>query len=87
MPKNHKKYLAEARLYRFLAMVFAVTGLIVFIMLYIQNIDGRLLGALMEPLTIFLIIFPFLPAIVLSWLAKTSEKKYFSAESTKSVKK
>ncbi len=78
MPHSQRKFLLQARLYRMLSILFVFTGLIIFISLYLKNIEGRLLEALSEPATVTIIIFPFVPAIVLSVLAKSSEKKYLS---------
>lgn len=66
-----------------LAILFVFTGLVIFIALYLQNIEGRLVAALSEPSTVAMIIFPFIPAIVLSVLAKSSENKYLSFKDAK----
>jgi hypothetical protein len=84
--KTPKRHLQEAKFYHFLSILFLGMGLVVFILIYMNRIEGRLLEAFSEPLTIFMIIFPFSPAIVLSWLAKSSEKRYFSGGLTKNGK-
>lgn len=67
--------LLKARLYRLAAFVFAVMGLVVFAVLYFQNMQGNLLNALRDPYFIVVVGFPFLPAAVLSWMAVSSERK------------
>lgn len=75
---DKRTLLFQARLYRILSIVFMISGLFIFILLYLQNIEGRLADALSEPQTVMIIIFPFVPAFVLSLLAKASENKYLS---------
>lgn len=66
----------KARLLRFIALIFAIAGLLIFLALYIRNVDGTLLSALTNPFTIFIVVVPFLPAVVLSWMASRLEKQY-----------
>jgi len=73
----------QARLYRFLSIIFVLAGLLVFMILYVQNMEGRLMDALREPMTVLMLFFPFAPAIVLSFLAKSSENKYLSQKNAK----
>ncbi|MBU0800251.1 MAG: hypothetical protein KKA05_04535 [Alphaproteobacteria bacterium] len=68
--------LLRSRLYRMFALVSAFVGLIIFIILYMQTIEGRLEDALREPQTIAIIIVPFLPAVVLSIMAERAQKKF-----------
>ncbi len=68
----------QVRFYRFLALLFLFVGLMIFVVLYLNNIEGRLLEAFTEIHTISIILFPFVPAAILSWLAKSAEKKYLS---------
>ena len=81
--QNRRKLLLQARLYRMLAILFVFTGLVIFIALYLKNVEGRLLASLSEPTTVVMIIFPFVPAIILSLLAKSSENKYLSYKDVK----
>lgn len=83
MNKEKRELLFQARIYRLLAIIFVFTGIFIFIALYLQNVEGRLLQALSEPATVIMIVFPFVPAIILSILAKSSENKYLSYKSTK----
>lgn len=60
---------AQLRLYKFLTVLSAIIGLIIFATLYVRNIEGRLFHAMREPATILILLFPFLPAIILSYLS------------------
>ena len=87
MVQSKKSLLMQARLYRFFSILFVVTGLFIFISIYMRNMEGRLLDALSEPLTVLTMVFPFAPAIVLSLLAKSSENKYLSTDTGTDKKK
>lgn len=75
-PINPKEFLIRSKFYRGVSMVFVALGLVVFMFLYIANVEGRLMEALKNPFTIGMFIVPFLPAAVLSILADRNEKKY-----------
>lgn len=75
-PVNPKEYLIKSKFYKVASMVFVVLGLVVFMVLYIANIEGRFMEALKNPFTIGIVIIPFLPAAVLSILSDRNEKKY-----------
>ena len=72
-----REYLIKSKLYRFLALVFACAGVVVLCVVAFQQeqADGSLFALLRDPLTILLLIFPFTPAIVLSYMAQHAEKK------------
>lgn len=67
--------IVKARMYRLASIAFALMGLLVFGVLYFQNMQGSLLNALRDPMFIVVVGFPFLPAAVLSWMAASAEKK------------
>lgn len=67
--------IVKARMYRLASILFAIMGVVVFGILYFQNMQGSLLLALRDPMFIVVVAFPFLPAAVLSWLAASAEKK------------
>lgn len=78
----------KAKVYRFTSLLFVTIGIILFCVMYVKNVDGRLVEALRNPGTIFIFLVPFVPAAVLSFLADRAEKKYSDAiSSTKQVKK
>ena len=85
-PVNPKEYLIKSKFYRAVSLVFVVIGLIAFLMLYVANVEGRVMEALKNPVTILFFIIPFLPAIVLSILASKNEKKYLKATEGSSPK-
>jgi xanthine/uracil/vitamin C permease (AzgA family) len=66
----------KAKLLRFFALVFAVVGLVIFIVLYMRNVQGSFFSAMTNPFVIIMVIFPFLPAVVLSWKANKLEAEY-----------
>ena len=69
--------LMKARLYRYIAVVFALVGLLVFLVVYMDHVEGQLLEALSNPLIIGALFIPFLPAVLLSWMAARAEKKFY----------
>ena len=70
--------LMKARVYRMIGMVFAFVGLATFMILYFRHIEGNILGALSSPSLIVIILVPFLPAAVLSWMAVRMESRFYS---------
>jgi len=75
-PANPKEYLIKAKFYKGVSLLFVVLGLVVFMILYMANIEGRLMEALKNPFTLGIFLLPFLPAAVLSFMADNYEKKY-----------
>ena len=73
---NPKEYLIKAKIYRVASMVFVALGLVVFMILYVNTIEGRVMEALKSPMTLGIFIVPFLPAAILSLIADKNEKKY-----------
>jgi hypothetical protein len=66
----------KAQLFRLFALIFAIAGTGVFIVLYLRNVQGTFFSALTNPFIIAMILIPFLPAIVLSKKASKLEKEY-----------
>lgn len=85
--KKLREQILKARLYRLFAFMFAGIGLILFIFMYFQNIEGNLLQAFQNPLNIGIFVIPFLPAFVLSLRASSLEKKVFDVLEGKKEKK
>ncbi len=71
-----RELVLKAKLLRFFALIFALTGMVIFVVLYFQNVEGTFLSALTNPFVITIIIVPFLPAAVLSLLASRLEREY-----------
>jgi ABC-type transporter Mla maintaining outer membrane lipid asymmetry permease subunit MlaE len=66
----------KARLLRLFALVFAFVGVILFVVLYFQNIEGSFWSALTNPFVVTILVVPFLPAAVLSFMASRLERQY-----------
>lgn len=66
----------KARLLRLFAFVFAFVGVILFVVLYFQNIEGSFWSALTNPFVVTILVVPFLPAAVLSFMASRLERQY-----------
>lgn len=49
-----------------------------FLVLYFKNVEGRLVEALHNPMTIAVLLLPFLPAIVMTFLAERARSKFIS---------
>lgn len=74
--KTPHEYLIKSKLYRFMSLLFVTLGIFIFCALYIQNVEGRLVEALKDPMTVFIFLLPFIPAAVLTMLADSAEKKF-----------
>ncbi len=70
-----RELLLRSKIYRFVALIFAGVGVLIFAWLYFKWFDGDLMEAATSVSTIFIIIIPFLPAFVLSSMAAGAEKK------------
>ena len=77
--KDPRELLVKSKLYRFASLLFVTIGIFIFCALYIQNVEGRLMAAIKDPLIILIFVFPFLPEDLLSFLADKAEKKYRDA--------
>lgn len=74
--KTAQEYLIKSKLYRFVSLLFITIGIFVFCVMYVQNVEGKLMQALKDPMIISVFLIPFIPAAVLSFLADSAEKKY-----------
>lgn len=84
-PKTAKEYLVKAKLYQIISIAFVSIGIVIFLILYIKNVEGNLVEALRNPYTILIFLVPFFPAAVFSMLSSRAEKKYY--EMTKNSQK
>lgn len=78
-----RKLFMKAKIYRLIAMVFLAVGLIVFVYLYNELAQGNFFQLLNDPASIFLLLIPFLPSFVLSYMAERVDKKlhvYFESK-------
>lgn len=63
-------------MYRLFALCFALGGVALFCFTYFkQSENGGMLGFFHDPFAVVFLVFPFLPAIVFSFMAKRAEKK------------
>jgi hypothetical protein len=72
--KQARELLIRAKVYRLFATIFAVAGAIIFLVLYFKFYGADVMEALRSPSSVLLVIFPFLPAILLSLKAKKADK-------------
>lgn len=72
-----RELVIKARIYRFLALIFAFVGLAIFVVMFLRHVEGSFLSSLTNPFVVTMIIFPFLPAAALSFMASRLERKYF----------
>lgn len=79
--------IANARINRFFALVFALGGLAVFMMLYFRYINGGMLDALKRPSTVMIILIPFLPAAILARKSSKLEKQFHKLIGSETGKK
>ncbi|MGB4107053.1 MAG: hypothetical protein WBK55_04585 [Alphaproteobacteria bacterium] len=72
-----REYLIKSKLYRFLALVFACLGAVLFCYGFFEQSKGDegLVGLLRDPVSIAFLLFPFVPAIALSFMAQRAERK------------
>lgn len=72
-----KEYLIKSKLYRFLALVFACIGVLLFCYTFFEQMQGEegLVGLLRDPVRLVLLMFPFVPAVALSFMAQRAERK------------
>jgi hypothetical protein len=69
---------SKAKACSVLGVVFAVTGFFLFASLFQQRVAPDPISALSDPSTLLLVVFPFVPAIVLSFVARRYEKRYLA---------
>ena len=70
-----RENLVKAKLYRAVALIFAVCGFAVFMFMMSQFVGDGVYQAFKNPFMIVILIVPFLPSVVLSWLAVRAERK------------
>lgn len=69
---------AQSKACNLLTAVFAICGFILFSVIYTKRIAPDFIEAMRDISTIGLIITVFLPAVLLSFLAKRYEKRYLA---------
>lgn len=84
--KSPQEYMIKAKLYRFVSMLFAVLGVVIFGVMYIKNIEGRFMEAIKDPMIILILVAPFLPAAFMAFLAGGAEKKFKKMKQSQETK-
>lgn len=74
-PEQRQKLKIKAVSYRLAAAALAVMGLIIFSMLYYTLTNGDATVIFHNPVNLILLIFPFIPAAILSMIATRTQKK------------
>jgi hypothetical protein len=70
-----KRYILKNHIYKIMAYVFIFIGLFLFIVFYTQFIKGDVFNFIRNPLTIFIVLSPFIPSLVMLLLSKSSSNK------------
>ena len=71
-----RKYLVRAKTFRLIGILFALIGIGIFAFLYLKlSGDGKFLMAMMDPFMIGTVLFPFVPAFLLTMMGRMSEKR------------
>lgn len=73
--RKARELIIRVKLYRLLAVLLAVLGLLIFASLYYEYIQADLMAALTDPKTVMFVLVPFLPAAIIAWIARGEEKK------------
>lgn len=76
----------KAALYKVTAIGLALAGMVIFSVLYFNMAGGSILEVLQKPMLVVILIFPFIPAAVLSWMAGRIEDKLQNDDSKTSSK-
>lgn len=75
----HIKLKRKMQLYSVLSTFFLINGLFIFLDLYLTHIEGRFWIAMRDLSTYGIFIFPFLPGLILSFMAYQMNGKYQAA--------
>ena len=70
-----RELVIKSKLYRFFGLMFAGVGVLIFLAIFFQGYGGDIGEAAKEPTFILIVLIPFMPALVLSWVAGATEKK------------
>lgn len=79
----------RAKVYRLFSAMFALVGLIVFVMVYDEIALGNFHILMQQPLEALALLVPFVPAIILSKMAVRNNEKIrdYNAKTRKRIKK
>ncbi len=72
--QSAKKYLLKNHVYKITAQIMGVVGFGIFVYFYVKFIDGHPGILVKEPVLILIMIFPFIPSVVLLFLSKKARR-------------
>ena len=75
-PQEIREQYYKARTYNWFSIGFGVMGLGVFGMMFQRYVVPRPLDALQDPSTLMVFLFPFVPAVVMSFIARRADKRF-----------
>ncbi|MES2729351.1 MAG: hypothetical protein V4621_04525 [Pseudomonadota bacterium] len=75
----HIQLKRKMQLYSVLSTFFMINGLFIFLDLYLEHIEGHFWSAMRNPSAYGIFIFPFLPGLLLSFIAYKINGKYKAA--------
>ena len=78
MKQTARQLVLKSRLYRLIGLLFAVVGLVIFLIIFSHAFKGNFLHAAKDPFILLIVLLPFLPACVLAWMSSSLEKKALS---------
>lgn len=70
-----REILISAKLLQFCADIFAVFGIFLFIYIYLAHWQNNPMAALRDPFFVITIVFPFIPAALLAYLASRKKRQ------------
>ncbi len=74
LKKAHEFYI-KAKVYRIIAIFLAVTGFIITAIFFNQLPADKTTNLMQNPTTMFVLLTPFLPAVVIQMMASSKRKK------------
>lgn len=75
-PNPARDLAVRVSVYRLVAILFVLVGILLFAYIYSTKIQGHFAAAMRDPYTILVFVFPFVPAAFLSWRATVCERKF-----------
>lgn len=61
--------------------MFAFVALMIFVSLYIKYVNGEAMNFIRNPLLVLILFAPFIPSVILLFMAKSSRKKAWQLHS------
>jgi len=73
--EQQRKLYIKVMFYKFTAMAMAIVGLVIFLVLYYQLTNGNVMEVVRNPTYLIILLFPFIPAVILSWIMTRVQNK------------